>query len=55
MQNLVKWPNQYITLSNTVIIIKSITMCYYFTEVNSHQIQDFKEKETITGISSERF
>ena len=27
---LVKWTNQYITLSNNVIIIKSITLCYYF-------------------------
>ena len=27
---LVKWTNQYITLSNNVIIIKSITLCNYF-------------------------
>ena len=24
-------------------------MCYYFTEVNSHHIQDFKEKETTSS------
>ena len=49
MQNLVKRTNQYITLSKTVIIIQYITMRYYFKEVNSYHIQDFKEKETTSS------